>query len=247
MTRGGREAKRHSCGARLLAPSPCGAVGMAIALATFQSRRRTGPRRLAGRAAWRSRWRRSAHARVLAPIALRGGRHGAATAPPARGPGTRYASGVGSAMASPPRLSFMLHLHSLDRDCHVCEHPQRARDPWPEASTSAKSGSMRTEYSRVPPGRAVVVEAERSRVERGRPRDRGPAHSGGCGRTSNARLEACGGTSNARTAKGAVELRAIPRKSTRNGERRPSWLRNHPCSGPAPDPGIGMGNPMTCW
>jgi hypothetical protein len=118
------------------------------------------------------------------PVALRGGRLGAATAPPARGPGTRCANGVGSAMASPPRLMFTLYVHSFDRDCHVCEHPQRARDPWPEASTSAKSGSLRTDYSRVPPGRAVVVEAERSRVERGRPRDRGPARSGGCGRTS---------------------------------------------------------------
>jgi hypothetical protein len=116
------------------------------------------------------------------PVALRGGRHGAATAPPARGPGTCCASGVSSAMASPPRLSFSVRVKS--RECHACEHPQRARDPWPEASTSAKSGSMRTEYSRVPPGRAVVVEAERSRVERGRPRDRGPARSGGCGRTS---------------------------------------------------------------
>ena len=38
------------------------------------------------------------------PIALRGGRHGAATAPPARGPGTSCANGVGSAMASPPRV-----------------------------------------------------------------------------------------------------------------------------------------------
>ena len=119
------------------------------------------------------------------PVALRGGRHGAATAPPARGPGTRCANGVGSAMASPPRLIFMLHVHSFDRDCHACEHPQRARDPWPAASPTAKSGSLRTEHSRVPPGRAVVVEAERSRVERGRPRDRGPAHSGGCGGTSN--------------------------------------------------------------
>ena len=119
------------------------------------------------------------------PVALRGGRHGAATAPPARGPGTVCANGVGSAMASPPRLTFMLHVHSFDRDCRVCEHPQRARDPWPAASPTAKSGSLRTEYSRVPPGRAVVVEAERSRVERGRPRDRGPAHSGGCGGTSN--------------------------------------------------------------
>ena len=70
------------------------------------------------------------------------------------------------------------------RECDACEHPQRARDPWPEASTSAKSGSVGTDYSRVPPGRAVVVEAERSRVERGRPRDRGPARSGGCGGTS---------------------------------------------------------------
>ena len=119
------------------------------------------------------------------PVALRGGRHGAATAPPARGPGTVVASGVGSAMASPPRLSFTLCVDSFDRGCHVCEHPQRARDPWPEASTSAKSGSTTPEYSRVPPGRAVVVEAERSRVERGRPRARGPAHSGGCGGTSN--------------------------------------------------------------
>ena len=49
------------------------------ALATFSGRPRTGP------------------------VALRGGRHGAATAPPARGPGTVRASGVGSAMASPPR------------------------------------------------------------------------------------------------------------------------------------------------
>ena len=119
------------------------------------------------------------------PVALRGGRHGAATAPPARGPGTRCANGVGSAMASPPRLTFMLRVHSFDRDCHACEHPQRARDPWPAASPTAKSGSLRPEYSRVPPGRAVVVEAERSRVARGRPRDRGPARSGGCGRTLN--------------------------------------------------------------
>ena len=131
--------------------------------------------------------RRSRNALGLAPIALRGGRHGAATAPPARGPGTWCADGVGSAMASPPRVSFMLHVHAFDRERHVCEHPQRARDPWPEASTSAKSGSMTPEYSRVPPGRAVVVEAERSRVERGRPRDRGPARSGGCGGTSNPR------------------------------------------------------------
>ena len=36
------------------------------------------------------------------PVALRGGRQGAARAPPARGPGTVCASGVGSAMASPP-------------------------------------------------------------------------------------------------------------------------------------------------
>jgi len=116
------------------------------------------------------------------PVALRGGRLGAATAPPARGPGTRSSNGVGSAMASPPRLSFSVRVNS--RECHVCEHPQRARDPWPEASTSAKSGSIASEYSRVPPGRAVVVEAERSRVERGRPRDRGSARSGGCGGTS---------------------------------------------------------------
>ena len=138
---------------------------------------------------------RSRSRRGLAPIALRGGRHGAATAPPARGPGTRCANGVGSAMASPPRLSFKLCVHSFDRDCQVCEHPQRARDPWPAASPTAKSGSMTPDYSRVPPGRAVVVEAERSRVERGRPRDRGPAHSGGCGGTSNTRQEACGRTS----------------------------------------------------
>ena len=108
------------------------------------------------------------------------------------GPDTMSANGVGSAMASPPRLIFTCCVHSrwtsryarIHRDGHVCEHPQRARDPWPEASTSAKSGSMTPEYSRVPPGRAVVVEAERSRVERGRPRDRGPARSGGCGGTS---------------------------------------------------------------
>ena len=36
------------------------------------------------------------------PVALRGGRHGAATAPPARGPGAVRSNGVGSAMASPP-------------------------------------------------------------------------------------------------------------------------------------------------
>jgi hypothetical protein len=144
------------------------------AIATFHSRPRTGP------------------------VALRGGRLGAARAPPARGPGTVCASGVGSAMASPPRLSFTQCVHSLDRARHACEHPQRARDPWPEASTSAKSGSLRTEYSRVPPGRAVVVEAERSRVERGRPRDRGPARSGGCGGTSkrSAQSEGSGRTSN---------------------------------------------------
>ena len=143
------------------------------------------------------RWRRSSDAAVLAPVALRGGRLGAATAPPARGPGTRCANGVGSAMATPPRVMFTLCVHSFDRDRHPCEHPQRARDPWPEASTSAKSGSMTPEYSRVPPGRAVVVEAERSRVERGRPRDRGPARSEGCGRTSNcpARSGGCGRTS----------------------------------------------------
>ena len=90
------------------------------------------------------------------------------------------------------------HVTSHRRACHVCEHPQRARDPWPEASTSAKSGSELTDFSRVPPGRAVVVEAERSRVERGRPRDRGPARSEGCGRTSNspAHREGCGRTSN---------------------------------------------------
>ena len=90
---------------------------------------------------------------------------------------------------------------SRQRELHVCEHPQRARDPWPEASTSAKSGSQLTDYSRVPPGRAVVVEAERSRVERGRPRDRGPARSGGCGRTSNcpAHSGGCRGTSNSIT------------------------------------------------
>jgi hypothetical protein len=141
--------------------SACGAGGMAMA--TFHLRPCTGP------------------------VALRGGRHGAATAPPARGPGTVFASGVGSAMATPPRLIFRLRVHSFDREYHVCEHPQRARDPWPEASTSAKSGSYGPEYSRVPPGRAVVVEAERSRVERGRPRDRGPARSGGCGGTSDPR------------------------------------------------------------
>ena len=50
------------------------------ALATFSGRPRTGP------------------------VALRGGRHGAARAPPARGPGTVIANGVGSAMASPPRV-----------------------------------------------------------------------------------------------------------------------------------------------
>gem|GEM_PF-4156361 len=138
---------------------------------------------LAGLAFGRLRHSRNALGR--APVALRGGRHGAATAPPARGPGTVRADGVGSAMALPPRVSFMLHVHAFDRECHVCEHPQRARDPWPEASTSAKAGSCGFEYSRVPPGRAVVVEAERSRVERGRPRDRGPARSGGCGRTSD--------------------------------------------------------------
>jgi len=143
-------------------PSPCGAGG--DALATFSSRPRTGP------------------------VALRGGRLGAATAPPARGPGMPWANGVGSAMASPPRVSFTKFVHSLDRACHVCEHPQRARDPWPEASTSAKSGSRIPDYSRVPTGRAVVVEAERSRVERGRPRDRGPARSGGCGGTSGSPL-----------------------------------------------------------
>ena len=81
-------------------------------------------------------------------------------------------------------LDFQVVLACMLRACHVCEHPQRARDPWPAASPTAKSGSMIPDYSRVPPGRAVVVEAERSRVERGRPRDRGPAHSGGCGGTS---------------------------------------------------------------
>ena len=140
-------------------------------------------RRLAGLAAGRSR-ETPFHVRPrTGPVALRGGRHGAARAPPARGPGTVCSSGVGSALASPPRLILSVRVNS--RECHACEHPQRARDPWPEASTSAKSGSMTPEYSRVPPGRAVVVEAERSRVERGRPRDRGPARSGGCGRTSN--------------------------------------------------------------
>jgi len=112
--------------------------------------------------------------------------------------------------------SASAHIH---RDGHVCEHPQRARDPWPEASTSAKSGSLRTEYSRVPTGRALVVEAERSRVERGRPRARGPARSEGCGRTSNspALSEVCRQTSSR-----PAHRKGCHRTSPENRDRR-SW------------------------
>jgi hypothetical protein len=58
------------------------------------------------------------------PVALRGGRHGAATAPPARGPGTVFANGVGSAMASPPRVDHanMRHEGNL-RAISACAHP----------------------------------------------------------------------------------------------------------------------------
>jgi hypothetical protein len=204
----GDRAGRRSHDAFVLAPSRCGA-GME-ALATFLWRPRTGP------------------------VALRGGRHGAATAPPARGPDTRCANGVGSAMASPPRSIFMLCVHSFERDHYACEHPQRARDPWPEASTSAKAGSCGFEYSRVPPGRAVVVEAERSRVERGRPRDRGPARSGGCGRTSNnpARLLApspcgAGGMAPPLPLRRGSQARGAPVASVRQWPHRRVWGQAH--------------------
>ena len=144
-------------------------AGGAVAAPCRPPRTATGASRRAGQG--RSKFHRalrSAPRPHTGPVALRGGRHGAATAPPARGPGTVRANGVGSAMASPPRVMFTLCVHSSVRECHACEHPQRARDPWPEASTSAKSGSVTSDYSRVPPGRAVVVEADRSRVERGR-------------------------------------------------------------------------------
>jgi hypothetical protein len=183
---------------------------------------------------------RSRSRRGLAPVALRGGRHGAATAPPARGPGAVRSNGVGSAMASPPRLGFIRCVKSFDRDCHVCEHPQRARDPWPEASTSAKAGSCGFEFSRVPPGRAVVVEAERSRVERGRPRDRGPARSGGCGRTSDspARLLApspcgAGGMAPPLPLRRGGQARCVPMASVRQWPHRRLWWRPRACTSPA--------------
>ena len=175
---------------------------MAIARGNVPTTPSYWPRRLAGRA-WR-RSRRSNRAHVLAPIALRGGRGGARDVPltpaywppspcgaggmapplPLRRGGQAPVAPVASVRQWPHRRAWVSCCACTHRECHACEHPQRARDPWPEASTSAKSGSCGFDYSRVPPGRAVVVEAERSRVERGRPRDRGPARSGGCGGTS---------------------------------------------------------------
>jgi hypothetical protein len=141
---------------RGLAPSPCGAGGMAVA------RRRSR--------------------RGLAPSPCGAG--GMAPPLPLRRGGQAPCAPMASVRQWPHRRVWVSCCERNHLDGHACEHPQRARDPWPEASTSAKSGSLRTEYSRVPPGRAVVVEAERSRVERGRPRDGGPARSGGCGGTS---------------------------------------------------------------
>jgi hypothetical protein len=138
------------------------------------------PHRLAGRAAWAVARRRSR--RGLAPSPCGAG--GMAPPLPLRRRGQAADAPMASVRQWPHRRVWVSCCECNHLDGHACEHPQRARDPWPEASTSAKAGSCGFEYSRVPPGRAVVVEAERSRVERGRPRDRGPARSGGCGRTS---------------------------------------------------------------
>jgi hypothetical protein len=82
------------------------------------------------------------------PVALRGGRHGAATAPPARGPGTRCANGVGSAMASPPRLIFtgrrraiIVHItRASTRSEHGTPGPRRRQARRPAAAVSNTPG-----------------------------------------------------------------------------------------------------------
>jgi len=127
------------------------------------------------------------------PIALRGGRHGAATAPPARGPGTRCASGVGSAMASPPRVG---EPHDVDvrlastRSEHGTPGPRRRQARSPAASLPITPGCHPDERLSSRPRGAGWNEAVR-----------GPGVP--------------------RTAEGAAELRHAPRAAEGAAELQP--------------------------
>jgi hypothetical protein len=88
------------------------------------------------------------------PVALRGGRHGAATAPPARGPGTCCASGVGSAMASPPRGGPREHATRWQPACHKCLRSTGFIPPIPRPPSGPLSGEGRIDCVCGKPSRA---------------------------------------------------------------------------------------------